>query len=690
MEPWPHLDVVGSSVGEQVNTITTGQPDVMAPLNARVRGNLREVCVLDPAISEAVAHGLGGREKALLGTSLPDLSPGAHRLTLSVWLLSEVTLASRRQEIAAWLLRQTDADPKVIILAKNRHERADFEPIPPEMVHLVLPDNTDPTMLAGVIENAFETLLLRYEKLRLQSRLALSYQDIQRITRIGQVMATERDLDKLIGMILDSAREMVAADGGSIYVVERKSGGEKPTHIRFKKSVLSLGADEFLLPIDSNSVAGYCALKGEPMRIDDVQHLTGEEGFRFNNEFDRTHGYHTKSMMLIPMTNHNRDVIGVIQLVNRKRDPSKRLTIEEMRGDGVRPFNQKDMELVSALAGQAAVAVQNTLLLQDIHNLFEGFVKASVTAIEQRDPTTSGHSFRVAEFTTGLAEAVDRVSDGEFSAVRFSKEQIRELRYASLLHDFGKVGVREQVLVKAKKLYKEEMELIKWRFLYIRQALENEFHRKKVRFLREHGPANFSEYEGILDAEHRTRLAEIDDMYHTIINANEPTVVEEGNFEKLERIGRNRIRIDSGLEVPFLRENELVSLSIRRGNLDQHERLEIESHVSHTYRFLIQIPWTQDLGGVPDIARGHHEKLNGTGYPLGLQGSEISVQTRMMTISDIYDALTAPDRPYKKSMRMEAALDILKKEAKDQHVDGKLLDIFIEAGVFRRVSSIIS
>ncbi len=663
----------------------TASPDVMSPLRVKVRGKLREVCVVDPVAREQLLPSLVGRDVVELGDGPPDLAPGAQKLTVSVWLLAEDTVLSRRQELAAWLLRQTESDTKLVVLSTSPRERGDFEPIPPEMIHLVLPFGTAPGMVAGVVENAFETLALRYEKLRLQSRLALSYQDIQHITRIGQVMATERDLDRLIEMILDSARKMVAADGGSIYVVERKPGGERPTHLRFKKSAMSLAADEFLLPIDSNSVAGHCALIGEPMRIDDVQTLTGDEGFRFNNEFDRTHNYHTKSMMLIPMTNHNRDVIGVIQLINRKRQPSKKLTLAEMKGDGVRAFNQKDMELVSALAGQAAVAIQNALLLLDIHNLFEGFVKASVTAIEQRDPTTSGHSFRVAEFTVGLAEAVDRVGDGLFAPVRFSRNQIRELRYASLLHDFGKVGVREQVLVKAKKLYKEEMELIKWRFLYIKKAVENDYQRKKVRFLKENGPPGFDEYERILDAERTVKIEEIDSMYHTIITANEPTVVEDGSFERLEQIARNRIRVDSGLEVPFLRENELVSLSIRRGNLDQKERLEIESHVSHTYRFLIQIPWTQDLGGVPDIARGHHEKLDGSGYPLGLAGHEISLQTRMMTISDIYDALTAPDRPYKKSLAAASALDILKKEARDGHVDGALLDVFIASGVFRRV-----
>lgn len=289
----------------------------------------------------------------------------------------------------------------------------------------------------------------------------------------------------------------------------------------------------------------------------------------------------------------------------------------------------------------------------------------------------------MAEFTTALAMAVDRVNSGTFANLKFTPEQIRELRYASLLHDFGKVGVREHVLVKAKKLYEPDMELIRWRFHYIRKSLEKEYVEKKFRHLKESGNAGFSQYEKYLELEYQERLAEINSFFRVILDSNEPSVLEAGNFQKLEALTTHKLLLDDGTEVPFLKQNELVSLSVRKGNLDRMERAEIESHVSHTYKFLIQIPWTSDLRRIPDIAYGHHEKLDGSGYPLGLKSPEIAPQTRMMTISDIYDALTAPDRPYKKSLPQDRALDILKLEVKDGHLDQELLDIFIEAGVFR-------
>ena len=661
-------------------------------LNPEISGksNLHEICVLDPAIQEGMEPSLKGwiilSMDRVLAEPISERKDG--KLLLVVCILTQKTLLEKKEILREYVEKRGDSDVKLIVLCHGKCSREDFAPFLPENIHLIIPEATDPDMIRDIAANAFATLRLRYERLKLQSRLALSYQEIRRITRVGQLMAVEHNLDALIEIILNEAREMVAADGGSIYVVERKSGEDKPTHLRFKKSALTLNADEFLLPIDKFSMAGYCAVTGEPMRIDDLYELSGEEDYHFNDEFDRSHNYYSKSMMMIPMKNHRLEVIGVIQLINRKRFFEKKLTVEEMKGGEVLPFTQKDMELISAMAGQAAVAIQNSMLLQDIHNLFEGFVKASVTAIEQRDPTTSGHSFRVAKFTVGLAEAVDRLRDGVFQNDRFSIDQIRELRYASLLHDFGKVGVREQVLIKAKKLYPEELELIQWRFHYINKALERDNLKKKLDYIKNRGLGGFEEFELRLDEELDAKLNDVGLMMKTITSANEPTVLEEGNFERLSHIARHKFRLDDGNIIPFLRENELLSLSVRRGTLDQRERMEIESHVSHTYKFLIQIPWTRDLDQVADIARGHHEKLDGSGYPLGLRGTEISLQTRMMTIADIYDALTAPDRPYKKSLPAETALDILNQEADSRRLDKNLLEVFIGAGIFRAVSDL--
>lgn len=610
---------------------------------------------------------------------------GEKEMVFCLAILPVEFFQNNQKLLTDWVREHPLREVRILLLSKHSVKRHAFGPLFEKFIFLILPEAVDREVIVECASNALYSMRIRFEKIRLQSRLATSSLDIQRLTRVGQSMATERDFDVLISMVLDYAREMATADAGSIYVVERKASGDPATHLRFKKSAMDIDADEFLLPIDKNSIAGYVALTGRPLLIDDVYALEGTD-YHFNFAFDQSQNYHSKSMLVIPMKNHRNDVIGVIQLINKKENFNQKLSPEEMKGEAVLPFTVKCLELVSALAGQAAVAIQNNMLLNDIHNLFEGFVKASVTAIEQRDPTTSGHSFRVAELTTGLAVAVDRLSQGRFGLLNFTGEQLRELRYASLLHDFGKVGVREEVLVKAKKLYEPQMENIGWRFRYMRMLLQKRFAEKKIQILKEKGAAAFAEYEGIIDYELALKLKELDDIFATIEDANEPSVMETGEIRKLEEIALRSVSDDDGTKIPFLRDNELVSLQVRRGNLDARERLEIESHVSHTYRFLIQIPWTTDLRNIPDIAHGHHEKIDGSGYPLGLRQSEISPQARMMTISDIYDALTAPDRPYKKSVTAERALDILHLEARENHVDPDLLKVFVEAEVYKNVS----
>jgi len=309
-------------------------------------------------------------------------------------------------------------------------------------------------------------------------------------------------------------------------------------------------------------------------------------------------------------------------------------------------------------------------------------VTAAVTAIESRDPTTSGHSARVATLTVGLAEVVDRVSDGSYRDVTFTREQLRELRYAGLLHDFGKVGVREQVLVKQKKLYAPDLEIIRNRFGYLLQRSDLEFERDRANFVLAHGTSRYDSELLRLERERAERRSELLAFLDSIVQANEPTVMPEGSFDALHDINRRTFVDFEGRERPLLEDHELQFLMIRKGNLDDSERREIESHVTHTYRFLEQIPWTRELRHIPKFAYGHHEKLNGGGYPNKVRGESIPVQTRMMTIADIYDALTAKDRPYKRAVPPERAIDILHMEAKEGMLDSELLQAFVVAKVY--------
>lgn len=577
---------------------------------------------------------------------------------------------------------------RIIIVSAHDRPKEYFTKIPNDLIFMVLPLGVNKNCIYSAIENAFAQLWFETETVRLRSHLMMSRQDVRRLTDVGQALATERDFGKLIDLILNKARELVSADGGSIYLTEKPQSGGKPTHIRFMRSALNLDAHEFLLPINRNSIAGYVALTGARLMIEDVYKIDESEPYSFNPEFDRSHNYYTKSMMVIPMMNHHNDVIGIIQLINRKKNFFKKLTAIEMKGNEVTSFSEKDYELLAAMAGQAAVAIENNALIKEIESLFEGFVKASVTAIESRDPTTSGHSFRVADYSVTTAKLVDNLRDKNFSNIKFTSQQIRELRYASLLHDFGKVGVREHVLVKARKLYPQDKELIQWRFAYIRKNMENEILQRKVEELKKNNSNRWSAIEKKYQELLAKSLAEIDEMFEAIMEANEPSILPQGSFDFLKNISKRKIKIPGMGEIPFLKENELMNLSIRKGTLNALERKEIESHVTHTYNFLVHIPWTRDLGNVPDIAHGHHEKLDGTGYPMGLKDSKIAVQTRIMTISDIYDALTAWDRPYKKAVPPEKALDILHLEAKDGHIDSELLKVFIEGEVYKRIDKI--
>jgi HD-GYP domain-containing protein (c-di-GMP phosphodiesterase class II) len=550
------------------------------------------------------------------------------------------------------------------------------------------PVGTVIAQLRGAFRHAATLLGERLAKEGEQQR----YQELTELTRVGVALSHERDLTKLLEMILSQARRITSSDAGSLYLAERTDDGGPPKKLRFKLSqnfsLPNLPFSESTIAVDHGSLSGYVAATGQPLVIADVYLLPEDVTYKQNRSFDDRFGYRTKSMLVLPMRTHKDDVIGVLQLINRKRNFDAMLTSSESVVESqVIPYDQRSVELVNALASQAAVAIENSLLYEDIERLFEGFVYAAVTAIEQRDPTTSGHSGRVATLTVGLAEAVDRGGPGKYKDVKFTKTQLRELRYAGLLHDFGKVGVREQVLVKQKKLYPWDLDIIRHRFAYLLQGVDLQYERERADYLARHGEKNYEEAAAQLNDMRRTRREELQHFLDNIVRANEPTVLPEGSFEELRDINQRSYMDFDGVERPLLRDEELRYLMIRKGNLDDRERREIESHVTHTFNFLEQIPWTRELKGIPGIAYGHHEKLNGRGYPRQITADEIPIQTRMMTISDIFDALTATDRPYKRAVPHERALDILNMEAKDGMLDADLLSAFVQARVFESVTT---
>ncbi|HSR89959.1 MAG TPA: HD domain-containing phosphohydrolase, partial [Gemmatimonadales bacterium] len=526
----------------------------------------------------------------------------------------------------------------------------------------------------------------RQDTLRAKAETAARTSEITELTDIGIQLTTEKDYNKLLDLILNQARRVTQSDAGSLYVVETDDRGEK--RLRFKLSQNDSRPDipfvEFTMPIDQASLAGYAASEGEPLVIDDVYTLPPDVEYAFNRSFDQRYGYRTKSMLVIPMVNHHGEVIGVVQLINRKQDFAARLASPEEADRQIISYSPHTVKLVRALAGQAAVSIENSQLYEAIERLFEGFVKAAVTAIEQRDPTTSGHSERVATRTVALATLVDRIDDGPFRLVNFNPEQIREIRYAGLLHDFGKVGVREQVLVKAKKLYNENLTLIRQRHAFIRRSAQWRFEKERADYLLANGTERYETFLLELESRHEAEIALTERFLRVVLESNEPSLLAEGNFEQLNEFSARTFEDIDGNPVPFLTEPEVRMLSIRKGSLDEEERLEIESHVTHTFDFLRRIPWTRGLSKIPDIAHAHHEKLNGRGYPRRIEGDAIPVQTRMMTIADIYDALTAQDRPYKRAVPAPRALDIMQDEVKGGMLDSQLFRLFVDHKLWER------
>jgi HD-GYP domain-containing protein (c-di-GMP phosphodiesterase class II) len=554
-----------------------------------------------------------------------------------------------------------------------------------DSIYLELPENPSASSLTGAVKRAFQFLYQKQRADQLEKQLTERTRELQQVSDVGSALSTVRDHGVLLTMILSKARQLSRADAGSLYLLDDVDNRKV---LRWKMaqndSIDVEGFEERVLPVTRKSLAGYVAMTGETLVIDDAYNLPDGTEYEINRTFDEQNGYLTKSLLVFPMTNHAGEVIGVLQLINRKKVGAPARLSAATVPDNVIPFDEATSDIMRALASQAAVAVENNLLYESIERLFEGFVTAAVTAIEQRDPTTSGHSFRVADLTVELAKVVDRLDRGPHADVTFSAEQIREIRYASLLHDFGKVGVREQVLIKEKKLYPLQLDTIRGRFEYLMRTLESEANRRKVDYLLQNGRDGFETFSAELDAETVESIERLQKDFAFIAQSNEPTVLPEGEFQYLQQLATREYQDIRGERRLLVDPEEARILSIRKGNLDAAERLEIESHVTHTFNFLLKIPWTRDLSAVADIAYAHHEKLNGRGYPRKLSAQEIPVQSRMMTIADIYDALTASDRPYKRAVPTERALDILKMEMNDGLLDNALVGTFIEAKVYER------
>jgi HD-GYP domain-containing protein (c-di-GMP phosphodiesterase class II) len=508
---------------------------------------------------------------------------------------------------------------------------------------------------------------------------------LRHLTSIGAALSAERNIDRLLELILSASRELTACDAGSVYLLQTDPEDSSEALYFCKAQNDTVEFKSFAtFPASPSSLAGYSALTGETLVFEDVHRLPEDAPYRFNAAVDRETGYRTKSVLVVPMKNHRDHVIGVLQLINRKRHPGPLELVngsvpEEAIDEEVLPFDSESIDLAISLASQAAVALENSRLVQMLEVLFESFVEASSSAIEDRDPSTSGHSRRVTTLTMGLAHAVNK--EGTFG-VLFTPEQLKELRYATLLHDFGKIGVREAVLTKSHKIEPSHFEAVLARVALRRIECRASYAERKLAALRN------GENIDALNANCEDELAKLDELAAALRTANDPVeTVSDEDWQKQQDAVRELASRDysaaDGTRAPILNSAEIEALSIRHGTLTRGEFEQVKQHAQLSYEFLKRISWTPEYSHIPDIARGHHEKLNGTGYPQGLRGEAISLQTRLMTVADIYDALTANDRSYKRVHTREQACSILRSDAQRGLLDPDVVELFIRNEIYK-------
>src|SRR5262249_10117279 len=386
---------------------------------------------------------------------------------------------------------------------------------------------------------------------------------------IGRALSQERDIQSLLAIILKRACEVTSADAGSVYIVEGHEDDIMKRKLRFavsqneSRNVQSAG---FTMPVTPSSIVGSCVLSGDRINVPDLYKLdepgigNNPWGFVHDRTFDDKYRYQGRSVLAVPMISAGDEVIGVIQLINKRAKGYIVLDNPSDFEDGVVPFDDVSEAYVSALASQAGIALENVLLYEEVKTLFDSFVKAAVTAIESRDPTTSGHSERVAELTVGLARAVNRAESGHYREVRFSRDDLTQIEYAALLHDFGKVGVREHILVKAKKLYEHERELILQRFQLIKRGFKIESLEKKVRYLMEASRDQVAEHLIAADKDIISKVTELDEIIKFILQANEPTVLDQGGFERIAELAGMNYVDEVGTTLPLLTHAEASCL----------------------------------------------------------------------------------------------------------------------------------
>ncbi len=511
---------------------------------------------------------------------------------------------------------------------------------------------------------------------------------LKQLARIGVALSGQTDIDRLLEMIVDEARSLTSADAGTLYIVNPER-----THLHFvilqnetmKTRMGGSGGKPITLPPvclhtenrgeNHANVSSHVALTGAIVNIPDVYQA---EGFDFTGpkKYDAATGYRSTSMLVIPMRNHENEIIGVLQLLNSQNPETG-----EVCG-----FDQEYVDLVASLASQAAVALTNAQLIKDLKGLLDSFIQSIAAAIDAKSPYTAGHITRVVELTMLIADRVNAQSNGPFAGVRFSENELEELSLSAWMHDVGKITTPEHVVDKSTKLETifDRSELIRTRFDLFEQALIARYQAERAETCEfaargtSGGHKALSHDLSALRDRHAAELSALREDRDFVLSCN-TAFMDDAKIARLNEIAARTFEVD-GQQVPALTENEVYNLSVRKGTLTDEERQIIENHAHMTHEILGRLSLPKRLARVPKFAGSHHEKLDGSGYPERLLAEDIPLQSRILAVADVFEALTARDRPYKKPMPLSQAVKILGFMQKDGHIDGDVLSLFLASG----------
>lgn len=504
---------------------------------------------------------------------------------------------------------------------------------------------------------------------------------LKEITRIGAALSVEKNIHKLLEMIIDEAKNLTNADAGTLYILDKEKQVLQFQILQTDAMGIRLGGtsgaqinlpDVPLFNSQGNpnhaNVSSYAALTGEVINIPDVYDA---EGFDFSGtrSYDKSSGYRSKSMLVLAMQNHENETIGVLQLLNA----------QDLETGKVISFSPDYIDLVVSLASQGAVALTNTQLIQNLTDLFYAFIKSIATAMDEKSPYTGGHITRVVDLTMMIAKEINDTNQEPFLKTCFNNDEMEELRLAAWMHDIGKITTPEMIVDKATKLqsFFDRIEFVETRFDLIAASIENSCLKHKLD-LSDRGKLD-PEMESHLDQEMSEQLTTVKKDFDFLKAINRAVeFMDDDKLEKLQHIAKKKYHIN-GRQYPYLTENELLNLSIRKGNLTEEERKIIENHAELTFKMLNELPFPKKHAMVAEYAAGHHERLDGSGYFRHLSKDDLPLQSRIMAIADIFEALTAKDRPYKAPMKLSQALEILSFLKKDGHIDPDIHDLVINS-----------